>query len=148
MSPKIAGGGFRFDKKTGLGLKTLIFALLVTSLSLAVHAGVPGATPPGVRDYSASSAKGCARALELIKTCAYESVCDADITANLPTEPRGHINAVSRQGWFHGEAFTNYCVKACKSRSSKVDADAFRFEVCGYADDLSSDKKPEQIKKR
>jgi hypothetical protein len=88
---------------------------------------------------------GCTKALELINTCAYESTCDSDITTNLPSEPRSHFNTLSQQGWFRSEVFTKYCVDACKSKSPKIVADTFKFEVCGYADDLSTGKKYEPI---
>jgi hypothetical protein len=88
---------------------------------------------------------GCVKALELINTCAYESTCDSDITTNLPSEPRSHFNTLSQQGWFRSDAFTKYCVDACKSKSTKIAADAFKFEICGYADDLSTGKKYKPI---
>jgi hypothetical protein len=88
---------------------------------------------------------GCAKALELINTCAYETTCDSDITTNLPSEPRSHFNTLSQQGWFRSEAFRTYCLDACKSKSAKIAVDSFKFEVCGYSDDLSTGKKYKPI---
>jgi hypothetical protein len=80
---------------------------------------------------------GCAKAINLLNTCAHEGECNNDITMYLPSEPRSHFNALSKQSWFNAEAFKSYCVDVCKSKNTTIDVDAFKFQVCAYADDLS-----------
>jgi hypothetical protein len=80
---------------------------------------------------------GCAKAMTLLNTCAHEGECNNDITLYLPSEPRNHFNALSKQSWFNKDAFSSYCIDACKSKNTTIDVDAFKFEVCAYADDLS-----------
>ena len=86
----------------------------------------------------ANNKASCAKAISIINTCAYENVCDENMMMYLPSEPRDHFNSLSEHNWFSADSFTKYCIDACLSKQAKLDVDAFKFEVCGYADDLSS----------
>ena len=75
---------------------------------------------------------GCSNTINVLNTCAHESECDADMLMYLPSEPRSHFIALSKQNWFNMDEFKLYCVAACNSKNITIDVDVFKSQVCAF----------------
>ncbi|MFT4266494.1 MAG: hypothetical protein QM586_04610 [Xenophilus sp.] len=69
--------------------------------------------------------------LSAATACAAETACTQDTPAMLSGADRGALIAMERVHGFSTPAFDRYCMKACASKSSEIDEDAFSRDVCG-----------------